>query len=269
MSLYGRSVVLEVGVPGQEGLRIDELRITFDVEHKISSDPATARITVYNPTRETIAAFQAEGVLVRLAAGYGFPVQIFQGSPVAGKVTATKRGPDRVLQITAQDGGRELLETQLDISYARPVSLAELVEVARSALAVPRGVSVTIDETVTFPSYAFSGDARVLLDRLAEVSGAYWHIRDGALTFVSTTGDTGETAAKYSSEAGNLVGSPARKSDQLIEVVALLDASMRPGRPFVVQSADLSGIYVAQVVRFSGDSGFGGPFYTICEGVAR
>ena len=269
MSLYGRQVSMEVGVPGQQGLRIDDLRISFDVEHKISSDPATARIVLYNPSQETVAACQADGVLLRLGAGYAFPVQIFQGSPVPGMVTVAKRGADRVLQITAQDGGRELLETQLDISYARPVSLAELVEQARAALAVPRGVSVTIDETVTFPSYAFSGDARVLLDRLAEISGAYWHIRDGALTFVSTTGDTGETAAKYSSEAGNLVGSPTRKSDQLVEVVALLDASMRPGRPFVVDSVDLSGVYVAQVVRFSGDSGFGGPFYTVCEGLER
>lgn len=51
-----------------------------------------------------------------------------------------------------------------------------------------------------------------------------------------------------------------------IEVKGLLDASMRPGRAFVVESADVNGTFIARDVTFEGDSGYESPYYVSMTG---
>ena len=71
---------------------------------------------------------------------------------------------------------------------------------------------------------------------------------------------TSESAIEVSAKRGNLVGSPAPK-DKGLEVRALLDPGIRPGRRVVVVSAQVRGTYSVQSVDYIGDSGWDASFY--------
>ena len=48
MPLFNRVVSVRIGTPGSsDGLSIDGLRVTFDVEKTITPDPNTAKISIF------------------------------------------------------------------------------------------------------------------------------------------------------------------------------------------------------------------------------
>lgn len=268
MGLWGRRVRFEVGQAGQTGISIEDLRVTFRVNHTKSGDPSQATISIYNPRPETIADFQTQDAVVRLFAGYDVPRLIFQGGAVVDGVKVDKRGPDRILNIKAQDGLIKLQQAQVDVTIDGETTLTGLLSEALTPLGVPLGPQADLPDDVTFSDYSFHGDAKDLIDRIAIMGNLDWTIRDGAFVTVGAGESTGEEAAVYSAEAGNLIGSPSRK-DGGVEIVALLDAGLRPGMAFRVESAEISGDFTADEVAFSGDSGFSNPFYMTVTGTER
>lgn len=267
MALWQRQVVFEVGQPGAAGVSLSDLRVAFRVTHTKTSAPSPATISIWNMRPETIAEFQRPGAVVRLLAGYDVPLQIFQGNPIVDGVKVDKRGTDRILTVKAQDGLDAYQGSKVDVTFGAETSLFEILSEAISQLGLPLGPSAPVPD-IRFPDYTYHGDASELMDRIAEMSSLDWLIRDGSIVLLGEGETSGETAVLYSSKAGNLIGSPARK-DGGVEVTALLDASMRPGMPFVVESDEINGEYIAEDVVFVGDSGFAGPFYVIVTGVER
>lgn len=266
--LFGRVVELEIGVPGQEGVRIARLRVSFDATQTISGPPNKARIQVFNPGDDVLGLLEQEGVLVRVLAGYRTPQVVFQGDPDTDGVGLAWSGPDQVLTISATDGGRELDTAFVDITRAGKTTPADLIRLARRELGVGEGPIASIDTPIEWPTFTFFGSASELLDDVSEALDADWSIRDGLLAIVPRDGDTGEEAPLYTYET-SLVGDPRRISGGEVEVTVLLDNSMRPGRPFVVRSDRVSGTYVATTVRHTGDTGYTGIFHTIIRGRER
>ena len=268
MPLFGRNVLLRLGPEGGTGREFQGFRIVFDVKMTKASSPNAATIEAYNLAAASVALAQTADAVVELFVGYDVPRLIFRGSPVRNGVRLDRRGPDRVLRIEAQDGGRAYAEGRVSVSFAAQTTITQAFTAISEQLGLPLGV-VRLPAGVVFPrSLSLVGPARDVLDRLAEATGSEWYIRDGALQFLEAGGDTGEQAVVFSADAGNLVGSPA-PTDDGIEVRALLAPSMRPGKVFEVQSEDYRGQYVAGDVAFRGDSGWDQPFYVTVQGTPR
>jgi hypothetical protein len=267
MALWKRQVVFEVGQPGEQGVSFSGLRVAFRVTHTRAADPSPATISIWNLRPETIAEFQRENAVVRLLAGYDVPRLIFEGNALVDGVTVDRRGVDRILTVKAQDGLIAVQSSQVDVSFDGETTLTEILEEALGQLGLPRGPSAEVPD-IRFSDYTYHGDASGLMDRIADMASVDWLIRDGAIVLIGEGATSGETASVYSAKNGNLIGSPTRK-DTGVEVTALLDASMRPGMPFVVESEEINGEFIADEVVFSGDSGFATPFYTIITGVDR
>lgn len=266
-ALFGRQVLVEVGVPGQVGRRFSDLRVTFQVKEARTSTPRSATVDIYNPNPDSIAAAQQRGAVARVFAGYDLPRLIFQGDPVKGGVRLDRRGPDRILHLELQDSGRALAERRINVSFATPTTARQVYDAVAAQLGLPAGTIRLPDRELPHGVH-LQGRAAEVLDRLARSSGADWFVRDGAVQFVGRGEDTGETALVISSAQGNLIGSPAPKEDGAIEVVALLDPSMRAGIPFVLDSLDYRGTYVARSVDFDGDT-HGAAFYMRVTGAPR
>ena len=265
MALFGRQVILQIGPEGGTARSFEGFRVTFDVKMSKSSTPNSAVIEAYNLNPTSIALAQDPTSLVRLFVGYDVPRQIFQGNPIANGVRLDRRGPDRVLRLELQDGGRAWQEARVSVSFATSTTLRQVYDAISAQLGLPAG-TVRIAEDFTFPQgVTLTGPARDVLDRLAVSTSSDWFIRDGAIQFIGATEDTGEQAVVFSATAGNLIGSPTPK-DNGIEVTALLAPSLRPGKTFSVQSADYNGLYVAGDVSFRGDSGWDRPFYVTAVG---
>lgn len=267
MSLFGRQVLLEFGLAGERGRRFRDLAVTFQVEMTDTSVPHTATIEARNLGPDSIALLQRSGVVLRLLVGYDAPRLIFQGEPVKGGVEERLEGTDRVLKVMAQDGGRAWRETRLSVSYTTGTTLGQAFDEVASQLGLPRG-TVQAQRDISFPrGLVLQGPARTVLDALAEASDARWYINDGVLHVVPRTGEITESAVVFSARAGNLIGSPTRK-DNSVEVKGLIAPSLRPGKPFRVESALISGDYVATEVAFVGGN-YEDDFYVRVRGRPR
>lgn len=267
--LWGRHVTLQIGQPGETGRSFSGLRISFRVKQTIDATPNSASIQAFNVSDQSVAELQRPGAVVRLIAGYDVPRLLFVGDPIPYGVRFERRGADRVLSIEAQDGSRRYRGAFVNVSIRRPTTLGEAFDAVAEQIGLPQGSIRGVDRARELPDgVTFTGNARDVMDRIARMSDADWTITDGAIDVIPRGGDTGERAVVFSVEQGNLIGSPKR-TEQGVEVVGLLEPTMRPGRPFVVRSRELSGAFVAREVTHTGDSGYSPEFYTSIVGVPR
>lgn len=270
--LYGRRVFVDLGVEGGTAQRYEGVRIGFTVDGNDGSEPNKAAIEVYNASREALSRMQEDGAFIRLSAGYqslGGARLLFEGQPIEGGVKLDRRGGvDRVLVVEAQDGGTVYRTSHIAESYATATTSGQLFAALADKMGVPLGSVDGVVGSVSFPyGISLTGPVRQHLDRVAAMSGARWQIRDGALQVWAIGGSTGEEAVLFSAAAGNLIESP-KPTDDGIEVTALLAPTLRPGKPFRVESEFHSGNYVATEVKFRGDSGFSRDFYVTAKGTA-
>jgi hypothetical protein len=244
------------------------MRIKFDVLMNDGSTPNSAKISITNPAPDTISLAQQEGAVVRLLVGYssggGVERLIFHGEPIPDGIEERRESTDRVLSVEAQDGRTAYTGTFMDVSYASEQTARQVFQVVADELGLPIG-AYDIGDDERFPyGRALSGTARSILDDLCGMVGRQWTIRDGTLQIWETGTTTGEDAILFTPTTG-LVGSPT-KTDTGVEIKALIDPSMRPGRAFRVESEAISGDYRCTECRFRGDSR-GSEFYVEVVGV--
>lgn len=274
MSLFRRQVIVRLGPAGGAGRELSGLRIGFQVKLSTSSSTNTATITIYNPAPDTISAIQDPTAAVELLAGYDVARLRFRGNPTPGGVSIARQGPDRILKIEAQEAGYAWRTARVSVSYADAVDLETVYADVSAQLGLPAAV-VRVPSGVTFgPGLVLSGLASDVLARLAQMSGSQVFTRDGGVVFIEAGGDTGEVAPIYSAAAGNLIGSPTptavngSSTSNGIRIRGLLDADLRPGQKFQVQSESYTGTYTATDVSMQGDSGYANDYYLDATGTA-
>lgn len=256
---FGRQVRVVAGPKGQDGVEIQGVRIGFDVKHTLSGEPSEASIEIYNLSDETTSIIESDDLEVRVFAGYANPGLIFAGNPVDGGVEDQFNGTDRKLKIEAQDGGREIARTQLNVSLDGEVTVRRAFNEVAERLGVPTGTIRIPDNVRVFQGLTLADHGRAVLDRLATMAGADWSIQNGALQVLPKDGDRQIEAASFSAENGNLIDVKRKKKG--VKVKAFLVANVRPGDRFRLESDDESGTYKARDVRFQGDSGHANDFF--------
>jgi hypothetical protein len=269
--VWGRHVSVSIGQAGVAGLALADLRCAFEVKMSKGSNPHTATIRLWNPNPLTLALLEGPLPTVGLRVGYGdaqipgggvvIPRQIFLGEVVKDGLRVEKEGRDRIATIEAQDTPGAYQLTRIVLTFPSAVALSAVVAAVAGALALPVGSIVVAPDVVLSQGGAFQGGARDVLDRIAASTGSHWWISDGVFFFGPAGAPVPSVAPVFSSLNGNLIGSPVKKDRGGVEVKALLDASLRPGGAFVVQSSTINGTYVASDVQFVGDSGYDLPFY--------
>lgn len=264
--LFGRQVYVELGPEGvPSGVQLRDLRIGFKVSFKAGKATSTGTIRIWNPAPTSIAAIRLPKAVVRLFAGYDpLPRLLFVGSPTPAGITVDVEGGDQILQLDATDGGASYATT-IVVSYATPTTLGQVLALVLAQTQWGRGMIGIPDSTPMFPhGVTIVGRPSEVMDRIAAAvpaPGADWFVRDGAVYVVPRGTSTPEAAPLLSSTQGNLIGSPTYGQKGQIKVRALIDATMRPGRAFVVQSVGVNGTYIASDIDFTGDSGYERDFY--------
>ena len=270
--LFGRVVYVDVDSPTAAGKRIQGLRIGFRANHRGSRALSTASVDIYNPNQTTVGLFRDRNAVVRLWAGYGSSVrQLFEGNPIRDGVDLTQTaGGDRILNVELADGGTGFTDAFISESFTSQTSWSEVINIILRETGWARG-EIAIPVGYTLPGGGvFMTRASELLDRAAALVppvGGTWFVRDGALYIVPLRVATGESELLISSTKGNLKGTPV-PTEKGVHVTALIDATMRAGRSFRVESRYVKGRFVANDVQFNGDSGFAVPFDMTITGQA-
>ena len=263
MTLFGRQVAFAVGTAADKGRLWSDLRIDFKVTHKLGAR-GTAEITVHNIPADVAELARGPDTIVRLFAGYDEAPLIFQGTPVDGSIRLTDEGPERKLKLEAQDGGRALAATHLNLSVSSGQSVRQVADRVIDQLGLPRG-TVEVPDELGFPQgFHATGRAEDVMRRLSRATGADWSIQDGAVQVVPDDGDTGRRGVVFSSADGTLVGRPEPK-DKGLQVTGLLRPALRPGDVYRIEGPDTEGFYKARTVKMRG-SRFKQEFYTVALG---
>lgn len=261
--LYNRQVFLEIGVPGQQFRRFEDLRISAKVKKTRGGEPNSAEIDVYNVAPDSIAAAQEDGAIVRLFAGYSVPRQIFIGAINPSGAVVKKETVNRVLQIEAKDGGTVYRTARINQTFDRGTDLEQVFDALAQqtglplgSVEVPQGAQLTQGVTLT-------GRVSDALDTLARSLGAEISFQDQALQIIPRDGFAPGEAILLTSEpeGRNLIGAPA-PTDDGIELRSLLDGRYLPGKRIKLESAEYNGIYKILSVDHALDSGWDQSFYS-------
>lgn len=265
-ALFDRRVSLNIGTTeGGEARELRDLRVSFRVIMTATSLPFEAQVELFNPSDTTVAACRRPDAQIELVAGYQTPGVIFRGEPILGGVRRARQGPDSILSLDLADRWKVTREAWFDREYAAQTNATQVVEDAIAAMGLPVGF-VEVPGNLRWPrGVSFSGRASDVLDEVAESVGASWRVDGGVVVFAADQTPTVARQGPLITADSGMVGSPTLRGDvskDAIEVRSLLLPDMRPGRPFRVQSEDISGNYIARDVMHVGDSGYDQPFYT-------
>jgi len=263
-TLLGRSVALEFGERGKPGKRISGLTVLFDIHLSRKSAPNTGTITVKNLSESSVSLLQQPGAVVRLLAGYDVPRQLIEAEIPRGGVTSTMEAGTRVTVIELTDAGPQIAGSIVQIARSGSVSASDVVADAIESLGLGKG-SIELPDMSWPDGMSYTGSASDILDRVASTLDGSWWIDDGVVHMSASTTPTRDSALVLSAKNKNLIGSPAR-TDSGVFARALLDAGLRPGRKFVIDSEHVAGAFVATDVRFVGDS-WSGAWYVEVDGV--
>lgn len=202
---FGRSCELIVGSEGK-GLSIKNLRIKFDIRKTSDDKPNTAKIEIYNLSPEHQTQIIQEWQDIRLLAGYtGYERVIFDGQIR----TAIPRvsGADRIVEIQAGDGDREIFRGFINKSVKKGVTASDIVgECKKAMFGVPVGYSDELEKT--YPrGRVLSGRASDILTEQCRSDDAQWSIQDGELLLLKSSNVRPNAVWLISQETG-MLGSP-------------------------------------------------------------
>ena len=263
--LFNRDFALNLGgvlVASQtrDGEPNQLLSTRFRVESSLSPSPNTAEIEVRNLSEATRAKVSEKDLVVSLEAGYsGKRSEIFLGKLEAGK--SVRDGVDWVTSFQSSDGGKELRENRINISFKK-VSVSEAFDRVAAALGVGIGnakeqiakgnIRGALDAFAN--GLVMSGPGKKELDRLARTYGYSWSIQNGQLQLLSDADAIEPGDAVVLDASRGMIGSPESGEKGIVEVRALLIPQLTPGRVVALSSLQISGFYRVEKVTYQGDT---------------
>lgn len=217
MRLFDRQVRVAIGEGGGAGFEIGTagangipLHIKFSFEKADVENPNTGKVTVWNLSKEHIAALEKQDCIVAVRAGYADNIaQAFAGTVTYA--STTKEGADCMTEIELASNMVELRDTSLSLSYAEGTKTDIIYQEIAAQMGLPLSSSPQAMQQPTLLSggFSFVGSAKNLLNRLTRMDGINWTIQDGVIQILKT-GEPVSYNCYELSPASGLIGSPKR-----------------------------------------------------------
>lgn len=263
--LFSRAFELNLGgvrIASQtiSGEPTELLKCVFDITLSRDRSANTAEIIVYNLAEKSRAKVSEQAIEVELEAGYvGLSSTIFKGKLEAGK--SVLQGVDWVTTMQSTDGGKELREGRINLSF-KSVDVSEAFRRCADQLGVGLGNALEkIGEgnirgalTGFANGLVMSGPAQKELDRLAKTYGYEWSVQAGELQLLGPNDAISPNDAIILDSQHGMVGSPQAGEKGIVEVRSLLNPHMTPGRVIALSSRQVSGFFRVEQTTFTGDT---------------
>jgi len=268
---YKRVYELTIVPTSGETRIIDELRINFEITKSVLSFPNLARIQIYNPNKDTLAALQSKFTKIVLNAGYqGDSRLLFTGE--IRNVFQMKIGVDRIATVYAGDGQRDWQNASFNKTFTESVTISAAIdEVLKTFKEVTVGALEGIPQIADkLRGQTLSGSSKDILDQFADEYGFNWSIQDGQVVTTPIEQPLTNAEAVLINAATGMIGSPT-VTEIGADVTTLLNPRLLPNSAFKIESvnADIQlgnlffrdvprtnaeGTYKVQEVSFKGDS---------------
>lgn len=282
LPLFNRSVSVTIGIPGQLGFQIKDLKVSFQVKKTESSDPNSCDVSIYNLNEDSRSKIAEKDSILTLNAGYTEDVGeelLFKGNITdVGNIT---RPPNIISRIEAGDGEKKLAESKMSMSFTEGVTIYQVVKQAIDQLGLPiknELLLASLKKIKFRQGQAFMGPVKKILDILFADVGFTWSIQNGEIKFYENDKTDQDFAVVLKSDSG-LIGSPVKKKIKPAtkgskeefdgwEVKSLLQPKIEPGGVLEITSREIDKSQFKVVnVSHTGDS-IEGEFVTVSEVVA-
>lgn len=250
---FDRQFAITIGPPGGFGRVWTDIRLSFDIQRSTGKTPNKARFQLYNLDPVSRSIVETSGAFVTFLAGYvPTPSLLFRGDISRRGVKVERQGPVRIVTIEAGDGELNYRDARFDQNFGPATPNSTILPLVLLALGLGVGPGDPLPPVVYGSGISFYGPARNALARLAEDAGVELSVQDGLVLFLLPGSTTKDGIASITSESG-LIGSPTptRKG---VNLRALLNPQIRPGRLIDIVSESYVGPYRAVKVRHSGDT---------------
>jgi len=267
---YGRLVSATItNLAIGKKIDIKNLRIAFNVTKTAKSSENTAKISIYNLSRDSrdlVQSRTAEGSpLTKVVLRAGFQTSgekiLFRGT---GNVVSTHKPPEWITEITAEDSVKELKAVTFEKKYPAGTLVSDIVKELLKAA----GLSVTVDVPLiaTLPlARTFTGDPIKNIQDLSSTYSFVFNMQDEGGVIAPKDRKPKREYIVLLSRSTGMVGRP-RIRGSLLVVQALIDPDLRPNNYVDLATLEpgLSGIYLIQTAKYQGDS-WSGDFLVTLE----
>lgn len=265
------SRVIECSVAG---VLITDLKMTFEVTKSITESANTCKISIYNLRNETTKKIIEADTNLILKAGYadeGGAKNIFFGAVLS--TLDRKEGSDRILEIEALDGIKEIKDKTISKSYKEGTSIKQIVNDFTTVIGLPVRNIKTLPNMQYVNGFSYAGYALKGLSKILGYAKRYYTIQNGELVILDI-GETYVTTGLTISDTTGLISVPEELRDssssdlattpQRWAFTSLLYADLIPGALVVLDTKKVSGNFKIESVIFKG-SNFDNDFSARCE----
>ena len=237
------------------------IHISFSIEKTEKEAENTAKISLWNLSKEQIGVLNEDDCVVTLRAGYGANIPVAFVGNVTFAVTDTDNA-DKETKIEAADGRKELRDTWMSVCYDGTIDTKKIFD----DIAAKMGVSVIYGDNVTFTelsAFSFVGGAGAALDRMCASTGLAWSLQNGVLNIRRPQDAISHEVYVLSGDTG-LIGIPKilteaaknskKKKESGIEVEYLMNAAIGVSDYIFLESEIRTGFFRVASVKIDGDN---------------
>jgi hypothetical protein len=263
---FMRQVEVTIGPKGGEGVKINSLKIAFEIEKTDKPESNTAKLQIYNLSKDTHDKICAAGNHCALKAGYADETiaAILFGDVVKG--TRKKSGADYVTEIEVKDGRAAVMAGQVSVSYTRDTDALTIVQDLIDAIGLPSKGTELIPPGAKY-SGAFS-DIGQAADILRKVLNKYdlCYTVQNEMIYILKEGEASEsTGLRLAPETGLLtipqpVSDKTEETDPEKEAAnawsfrTMLFPQLIPGAACKVESSSITTEMKITKAKFTGDN---------------
>jgi hypothetical protein len=252
-------------------IRVDNLRIKFEIKKNIISNINSCRVDIYNLSPETRNKITSDpSSLVIVEAGYeqnGGLSPIGQGN--ISNVLHTIKNPDIITTIYSKDGFNAIYNNPISLSFIGKTPLSSVINAIITKLRLPIRY-IDYDKAQQFKNgFSYVGLIPVVLDRLGNQFKFKWSIQNGQLQILNKDKSTNNQFVLLSANTG-LIETPELiiktkdlnniKTNEYI-VVSLLQPQLEAGDLVQLESKVLNGTFKIKELTHRGDT-IGTDWYT-------
>jgi hypothetical protein len=212
-----RQVEAIIGPKGGEGVKINGLKISFEIEKTDKPEANAGKISIYNLSKETHDKICVAGNHCTLKAGYADETitAVMFGDVVKG--IRKKSGPDYITEIEIKDGRASVMAGLASVSYAKDTNALTIVQDLIDAIGLPsKGTDLIHNDAVYKGAFSDIGLASDILRKVLNKFELRYTIQN-EMIYILKEGEASEsTGLRLSPETG-LLTIPQPVSDKTTE----------------------------------------------------
>jgi len=202
---FNRQAIAIIGATAATtALKIEGLRIAFEIEKSSSPQPQKMLLRIYNMSVRKYSQPKYEFDGVRLDAGYAGDIRtIFNGT--IKSVTHYHEGPNSVTEVSAGDGDALFLNAIVNIPMSSGATARDIIDKLPLKISgITQGDTINVDSKKRLRGSVVSGTVRSVLDTIAKDAVARWFIQDGFLYIVGKDDFIPSPVTEVNSQTGML-----------------------------------------------------------------